>query len=76
MGLMISEVEDGNCYAMSVDTLIKKYCVTFPYLAQVARERGWNLFKYQGVMYVGTEKNRLAYEHDKELGQNPFYQTS
>ena len=68
-------IENGDCYAMSMDTLMSEFNVKLPFIMLVSQAKGYNIFRYQGVTYVGTKENRENYYRDKMLGQNPFYQT-
>lgn len=72
---MTEMIEDGCCYAMSIDTLMSHFNVTMPFVMLVSTAKKYNIFRYQGVTYIGTEENRENYYRDKMLGQNPFYQT-
>ena len=66
-------LEKSQCYAVSLTTLNKYSGITLSDAKVYLND--YNIFQYDNVWYIGSEKSRLDYYQDKIDGTNPFFQT-
>ena len=69
-------VEHSNYYCRAYTTLMRKLALSHLKLYSLVESMGYTVFVHEGTSYVGCQKQKDHYYHDKLLGQNPFYQTS